>query len=131
MARIAGIDLPKNKRTEIGLTYIFGIGRSLSRQILTRAEVSFDTKVKDLTDEEIAHLRDIIDKNHKVEGDLRREIANNIKRLMDIGSYRGLRHRKGLPVRGQRSRTNARTRKGPRRGIGAKKRKPATVGAGA
>ena len=131
VARIAGIDLPKNKRAEIGLTYVFGIGRSLSRQILSRSGVNFDTKVKDLTDEEIAHLRGIIEKDYKVEGDLRREVANNIKRLMDIGSYRGLRHRKGLPVRGQRSRTNARTRKGPRRGVGAKKRKTATVGAGA
>ncbi len=129
VARIAGVDLPKNKRVEIGLTYIFGIGRSLSRQILNRAEVKFDTKIKDLTDDEVAHLRGIIEKDCKVEGDLRRDISNNIKRLMDIGSYRGLRHRKGLPLRGQRTRTNARTRKGPRRGVGMKKKKTATAGA--
>ena len=129
MARIAGVDLPKNKRVEIGLTYVFGIGRSLSRKILNRAKVNFDTKINDLTDDEVAHLRGIIEKDCKVEGDLRRDISNNIKRLMDIGSYRGLRHRKGLPLRGQRTRTNARTRKGPRRGVGMKKKKTAAAGA--
>ncbi len=129
MARIAGIDLPKNKRVEIGLTYIFGIGRPLSRKIVGRAGVNLDTKIKDLTDDEVARLREIIEKDCKVEGDLRREISNNIKRLMDIGSYRGLRHRKGLPVRGQRTRTNARIRKGPRKGVGMRKKKTTGVGA--
>lgn len=121
MARIAGVDLPKNKRMEIALTYIYGIGRSKARQILAEAGVSFDRKTDDLTDEEISTIRDIIDKKHKVEGDLRREVAMSIKRLMDMGCYRGLRHRKGLPVRGQRTHTNARTRKGPRRAIGRRK----------
>jgi len=123
VARIAGIDLPKNKRVEIGLTYIYGIGRSSSRKILQQAGINFDTKVKDLTDEEVTALRNIIEKEYKVEGDLRREVSNAIKRLMDIGSYRGLRHRRGLPVRGQRTHTNARTRKGPRPAIGIKKKK--------
>lgn len=117
MARIAGIDLPKNKRIEIGLTYIYGIGRSLSNKILEASGVAPDIKVKDLKEEEIKLLRDEIQK-YKVEGDLKREIAGNIKRLMDINSYRGIRHKKGLPVRGQRTKTNARTRKGPRKTVG-------------
>ena len=121
MARIAGVDLPKEKRIEIGLTYIFGIGRTASNQILKKAEISPDTRVKDLVDSEINKLREIIDKEHKVEGDLRREIALNIKRLIEIGCYRGRRHRMGLPVRGQRTKTNARTRKGPKRTVGKKK----------
>ena len=124
MARIAGVDLPRNKRVEIGLTYIFGIGRAASNKILEQAGVSKETRVRDLTEEEISHLREAIDKTHKVEGDLRREISNAINRLIDIGSYRGMRHRRGLPVRGQRTSTNARTRKGPRRfSVGAKKKK--------
>lgn len=122
MARIAGVDLPKNKRMEIALTYIYGIGRSKSREILDKAGVSMDTKTDSLADSEITAIRNIIDKEHKVEGDLRREVSMSIKRLMDIGAYRGLRHRKGLPVRGQRTSTNARTRKGPRRAIAAKKK---------
>ncbi len=122
MARIAGVDLPKNKRMEIALTYIYGIGQSKARDILTKASVDFNTRTDDLADSEITAIRNIIDKEHKVEGDLRREIAMSIKRLMDIGAYRGLRHRKGLPVRGQRTSTNARTRKGPRRAIAAKKK---------
>lgn len=122
MARIAGVDLPKNKRMEIALTYIYGIGRSKAQEILKKAGVSFDKKTDDLEDGEIAAIRSIIDKEHKVEGDLRREVAMSIKRLIDIGTYRGLRHRKGLPVRGQRTHTNARTRKGPRRAIGSKKK---------
>jgi small subunit ribosomal protein S13 len=122
VARIAGVDLPKNKRMEVALTYIFGIGRSKAREILKDAGVSFDTKTDNLADSEITSLRTIIDKEHKVEGDLRREISMSIKRLMDIGTYRGLRHRKGLPVRGQRTSTNARTRKGPRRSIAGKKK---------
>ena len=113
MARIAGVDLPREKRIEIGLTYIYGIGRTLSNEILVEAGVNPDTRVKDLTDDQISKLRDCIEKNHKVEGDLRREVALNIKRLMEIGSYRGSRHKKNLPVRGQRTKTNARTRKGP------------------
>ncbi|MDO8685797.1 MAG: 30S ribosomal protein S13 [Clostridiales bacterium] len=113
MARIAGVDLPREKRVEIGLTYIFGIGRTKSNEILSRTGVSPDTRIRDLTDDEISKLREIIDKDFKVEGDLRREIALNIKRLIEIGSYRGRRHRLGLPVRGQRTKTNARTRKGP------------------
>ncbi|MCF6097641.1 MAG: small subunit ribosomal protein [Tepidanaerobacteraceae bacterium] len=123
MARIAGVDLPKDKRVEIALTYIYGIGRSLSNKILKEAGVNPDTRVKDLTEKEISNLRDIIEKNYKVEGDLRREVAMNIKRLIEIGCYRGIRHRKGLPVRGQRTRTNARTRKGPRKTVGAKRSK--------
>ncbi len=122
MARIAGVDLPKNKRIEIALTYIYGIGRSKSLVILDKAGVSSDTKTDSLADSEIAAIRNIIDREIKVEGDLRREISMSIKRLMDIGAYRGLRHRKGLPTRGQRTSTNARTRKGPRRAIAAKKK---------
>ena len=115
MARISGIDLPKNKRIEIALTYIYGIGRALSNNILEKAGVAIDTKVKDLTDIQVNNIRQQIDSEFKVEGDLRREVQMNIKRLIDIGSYRGLRHKKGLPVRGQRTKTNARTRKGPRK----------------
>lgn len=122
MARIAGIDLPRDKRVEIGLTYIYGIGRSRSNEILAKAGVNPDTRVKDLTEDEISRLREIIDKEYKVEGDLRREVSLNIKRLMDIGCYRGLRHRRGLPVRGQRTRTNARTRKGPKKTVAKKKK---------
>ena len=122
MARIAGVDLPKNKRMEIALTYIYGIGRTKSSEILRNAGVSPDTKTDQLADSEITAIRNIIDKELKVEGDLRREISMSIKRLMDVGSYRGLRHRKGLPVRGQRTSTNARTRKGPRRSISGKKK---------
>ncbi|MBQ1954211.1 MAG: 30S ribosomal protein S13 [Clostridia bacterium] len=121
MARIAGVDLPREKRVEIGLTYIYGIGRKVSNDILKASGVNPDTRVKDLTDEEIAKLREEIDKNYRVEGDLRRDIALDIKRLIEIGSYRGSRHRKGLPVRGQRTKTNARTRKGPRKTIANKK----------
>ena len=117
MARIAGVDLPKDRRIEIALTYIYGIGRSTSQEILTEAKVDFSTRVNQLKEAEVVSIRDVIDRKHKVEGDLRREVAMNIKRLMDIGSYRGLRHRKGLPVRGQRTHTNARTRKGPRRAV--------------
>ncbi len=123
MARIAGVDLPRDKRVEISLTYIYGIGDSQSKKILTQAQVSPDTRVKDLTDDEIAKIREAIDKGFKVEGDLRREVSLNIKRLMEIGCYRGIRHRRGLPVRGQRTKTNARTRKGPARAIGGKKKK--------
>ena len=122
MARIAGIDLPKDKRVEIGLTYIYGIGRQTATTILKETGVNPDTRVKDLTEEDVAKLRDYIDKNCNVEGDLRREIALNIKRLVEIGCYRGTRHRKGLPVRGQRTKTNARTRKGPVKTIANKKK---------
>lgn len=122
MARISGIDIPRNKHIEIALTYIFGIGRSASQKILTEASVDFDTRTEKLTEPEIARIRAIIDKNHKVEGDLRREISMDIKRLMDLGCYRGLRHRKGLPVRGQRTKTNSRTRKGPARTVAGKKK---------
>ena len=122
MARIAGVDLPKNKRMEIALTYIYGIGRTKAREILEEASVALDTKTDDLVDEQVTAIRDIIDKGHKVEGDLRRDIGLSIKRLMDIGAYRGLRHRRGLPVRGQRTCTNARTRKGPRRAIGGRRK---------
>lgn len=122
MARIAGVDLPKNKRMEIALTYIYGIGRSKSKDILEKAGVSGDTKTDHLADAEITAIRNVIDRDHKVEGDLRRDISMSLKRLMDIGTYRGLRHRKGLPVRGQRTSTNARTRKGPRRSIAGKKK---------
>ncbi len=125
MARIAGVDLPRDKRAEVALTYIFGIGRSSSRRILAQSQVSPDRRVKDFTDVEVTRLREIIEREYKVEGDLRREVAVNIKRLMDIGCYRGLRHRKGLPVRGQRTHTNARTRKGPRRSVGARRKKAA------
>jgi small subunit ribosomal protein S13 len=124
MARIAGVDLPKNKRMEIALTYIYGIGQSASRKILQGAGVSFDTKSDNLSDDEVVKIRQIIDQGQKVEGDLRREISQNIKRHVDMGSYRGLRHRKGLPVRGQRTHTNARTRKGPRRTVAGKKPAP-------
>jgi len=122
VARIAGVDLPKNKRMEIALTYIYGIGRSKAREILQEAGVDFDRRTDDLADAEVTAIRNIIDKEHKVEGDLRREISMSIKRLMDVGTYRGLRHRKGLPVRGQRTHTNARTRKGPRRTIAGKRK---------
>ncbi|MEI6603072.1 MAG: 30S ribosomal protein S13 [Clostridia bacterium] len=122
MARIAGVDLPREKRVEIGLTYIFGIGRTRSNQILSKTGVNPDTRVKDLTDEEISKLRENIDNDQKVEGDLRREIALNIKRLIEIGCYRGRRHRLGLPVRGQRTKTNARTRKGPGKTVANKKK---------
>lgn len=123
MARISGVDLPREKRVEIGLTYIFGIGRKRSNEILSLAGINPDTRVKDLTEAEIGKLREVIDKNFKVEGDLRREISLNIKRLMEIGCYRGMRHRRGLPVRGQTTKNNARTRKGPKRAVGAKRKK--------
>ncbi|WZL72608.1 30S ribosomal protein S13 [Clostridiaceae bacterium 35-E11] len=123
MARIAGVDLPREKRVEIGLTYIYGIGRKTSNKILGKAGVNPDTRVRDLTEDEVGKLRQIIDEEHKVEGDLRREISLNIKRLQEIGSYRGIRHRKGLPVRGQKTKTNARTRKGPKKTVGRKKKK--------
>ena len=122
MARIAGVDLPREKRVEIGLTYIFGIGRTKSNEILAKTGVNPDTRVKDLTEEEIIKLREVIDKEYKVEGDLRRETALNIKRLMEINCYRGVRHKKNLPVRGQRTKTNARTRKGPRKLVAGKKK---------
>ena len=123
MARIAGVDLPREKRVEIGLTYIYGIGRTKSNEILKASGVNPDTRVKDLTEDEVVKIREIIDKNgYKVEGDLRRETALNIKRLMEIGCYRGLRHRKNLPVRGQRTKTTARTRKGPRKLVANKKK---------
>ena len=122
MARIAGVDLPREKRVEIGLTYIYGIGRTRSNKILAEAGVNPDTRVKDLTEDEVIKLREIIDKNYKVEGDLRRDIALDIKRLMEIGCYRGMRHKKNLPVRGQRTKTNARTRKGPRKLVAGKKK---------
>ena len=122
MARIAGIDLPKNKRIEIALTYIFGIGRTISQKLLVDSGVDFNTRTDNLTESEVARIREQIDKNVKVEGDLRRDISMNIKRLMDLGCYRGLRHRKGLPVRGQRTKTNARTRKGPARTVAGKKK---------
>lgn len=122
MARIAGVDIPNEKRVEIGLTYIYGIGRTRSNEILSRAGVNPDTRCKDLTETEVARVREVIDADFMVEGDLRREIAMNIKRLMDIGSYRGLRHRRGLPVNGQRTKTNARTRRGSRRTVAGKKR---------
>ncbi|NLK75356.1 MAG: 30S ribosomal protein S13 [Clostridiales bacterium] len=122
MARISGVDLPRDKRIEIGLTYIYGIGRVSSKRILAQANVNPDTRVRDLTDDEVARIRDVIDEIQTVEGDLRREIALNIKRLQEIGCYRGIRHRKGLPVRGQKTKTNARTRKGPRRTVANKKK---------
>ena len=123
MARIAGVDLPRNKRIEIALTYIFGIGRSSSQKILTDAGVDWNTKSDQLTEGQITSIRSVIDEKYKVEGDLRREVSVNIKRLMDLGLYRGLRHRRGLPVRGQRTSTNARTRKGPRRSVMSKRKK--------
>ncbi|MBO5148355.1 MAG: 30S ribosomal protein S13 [Clostridia bacterium] len=122
MARIAGVDLPREKRVEIGLTYIYGIGRSKSSEILAKTGINPDTRVRDLTDDEVGKLRDIIDKEYVVEGDVRREVSLNIKRLMEIGCYRGRRHKMGLPVRGQRTKTNARTRKGPARPIAGKKK---------
>jgi small subunit ribosomal protein S13 len=123
MARIAGIDLPREKRVEIGLTYIYGIGRSSSNVILRETGVNPDTRVKDLAEDEIARLRDVIARNYRVEGDLRREVSMNIKRLMEIGCYRGLRHRRGLPVHGQRTKTNARTRKGPKKTVAGRGRR--------
>lgn len=123
MARIAGIDLPKNKRIEVGLTYIYGIGRAASKKILEEAQIPLDTKTDQLTETQIAQIRKVVDGTVRVEGDLRREVSTSIKRLMDLGTYRGLRHRKSLPVRGQRTHTNARTRKGPRRTLAGKKKK--------
>jgi small subunit ribosomal protein S13 len=122
LARVAGVDLPRDKRVEVALTYIFGIGHSTSRKVVEKAKISPDTRVRDLTEEEVSRLRDVIEKNHKVEGYLRREIAQNIRRLIEISCYRGIRHRRGLPVRGQRTKTNARTRKGPRKGVGIRKK---------
>ena len=122
MARIAGVDLPRERRVEIGLTYVYGIGHSSAVRILNEAGVSLDTRVRDLTDEEVSRIRDVIDRTQTVEGDLRREIALNIKRLIEIGCYRGIRHRRGLPVRGQKTKTNARTRKGPRKTVANKKK---------
>ena len=122
MARIAGVDLPREKRVEVGLTYVYGIGHSSAVRILKEAGVDLDTRVRDLTDEEVARIREVIDRTQTVEGDLRREIALNIKRLIEIGCYRGIRHRKGLPVRGQKTKTNARTRQGPRKTVANKKK---------
>lgn len=122
MARISGVDLPRDKRVEIGLTYIYGIGRASATRILAEAKVNPDTRCKDLTDEEVGRIRDVIDASQMVEGDLRREVAMNIKRLQEIGCYRGIRHRKGLPVRGQKTKTNARTCKGPRKTVANKKK---------
>jgi small subunit ribosomal protein S13 len=122
MARIAGVDIPREKRLEISLTYIYGIGRTTARTCALATDISPDTRVRDLTDEEVAKLRTFIDQNFKVEGDLRREVSQNIKRKIEIGSYEGIRHRRGLPVRGQRTRTNARTRKGPKKTVAGKKR---------
>jgi small subunit ribosomal protein S13 len=123
VARIAGIDIPREKRVEVSLTYIFGIGLPTSQKILAQANVNPDTRVRDLTDEQVGRLREIIDRRHKVEGDLRREVAMNIKRLQEIGSYRGLRHRRNLPARGQRTKTNARQRRGPRKTVGVRRKK--------
>lgn len=122
MARIAGIDLPRNKRIEIALTYVFGVGRSLSQDVLQKAGVDPNTRTDDLTDAEVGKIREVIDGGYQVEGDLRRVVSTNIKRLMDLGCYRGLRHRRGLPVRGQKTKTNARTRKGPRKTVAGKKK---------
>ncbi|KPV57107.1 MULTISPECIES: 30S ribosomal protein S13 [Paenibacillus] len=122
MARIAGVDLPRDKRVVIALTYIFGIGNTTAQKIVAQTGINADTRVRDLTEDEVSKIRDVIDKTLKVEGDLRREIALNIKRLIEIGCYRGVRHRRGLPVRGQRTKTNARTRKGPRRTVANKKK---------
>jgi len=122
MARIAGVDLPRDKRVEVGLTYIYGIGRSTSREILSITGINPDTRVRDLTEAEIVRLREVIDRNYQVEGDLRREVAMNIKRLQEIGCYRGLRHRRNLPVYGQRTRTNARTKRGPRKTVPGRRR---------
>ena len=127
MARISGVDLPRDKQVQIGLTYIFGIGRSSAIKISKAAGVNPEKRVKDLKEDEIIHLREIIERDYKVEGELRKEVSMNIKRLMDTGTYRGLRHRKGLPLRGQRTKTNARTRKGPRRAIGVRPKKEATA----
>jgi len=123
MARIAGVDLPRNKRVEIGLTYIYGIGRSTSNNILAQASVNADIRVKDLSEAEVNRLREVIERNYRVEGDLRREVNMNIKRLMEIGTYRGLRHRRNLPVRGQRTRTNARTKRGPKKTVAGRGRR--------
>ena len=123
MARISGIDIPREKRVEISLTYIFGIGLPTSKKILAQANINHDTRVRDLTEDQVNRLREIIDRRYKVEGDLRRETALNIKRLQDIGSYRGLRHRRNLPVRGQRTKTNARQRRGPKRTVGVRRKK--------
>jgi small subunit ribosomal protein S13 len=123
MARIAGVNIPPQKRVEIGLTYIYGVGRSVSNRILSQLSISPDTKVRDLTEEEIVRLRETIDREVTVEGDLRRERTQNVKRLMDIGCYRGIRHRRGMPVDGQRTKTNARTRKGPKKTVGARRKK--------
>ena len=123
MARIAGIDIPREKRVEIALTYIYGLGLPTSQKILAQANVNPDTRVRDLTEEQVNRLREIIDRRHKVEGDLRREVAMNIKRLQEIGSYRGLRHRRNLPARGQRTKTNARQRRGPKRTVGVRRKK--------
>lgn len=122
MARIAGVDLPRDKRVLVGLTYIYGVGNTTSKQLLERTGISEDTRVRDLTDDEVARLREVLEREMLIEGDLRRDVNMSIKRLMDIGCYRGLRHRRGLPARGQRTKTNARTRKGPKQGIGSKKR---------
>jgi small subunit ribosomal protein S13 len=124
MARVAGVDLPPNKRAQIGLTYIYGIGRSRATSILNEAQVSVDTRIRDLSEDELGRIRSILDGQGEIEGDLRKRVQMDIKRLMDIGAYRGLRHRRGLPVRGQRTHTNARTRKGPRRATIAKKKAP-------
>jgi small subunit ribosomal protein S13 len=123
MARIAGVDIPREKRVEIALTYIFGIGLPTSQKLLAQANINPDTRVRDLTEDQVGRLRDIIDRRHKVEGDLRREVALNIKRLQEIGSYRGLRHRRNLPLRGQRTKTNARQRRGPKKTVGVRRKK--------
>jgi len=123
MARIAGIDIPREKRVEVALTYIYGIGLSTSQRILKQTSINPDTRVRDLTDDQVNRLREVIDRSYKVEGDLRREVALNIKRLIEIGSYRGTRHRRNLPVRGQRTKTNARARRGPKKTVGARKKK--------
>ncbi len=123
MARIAGVDIPREKRVEVALTYIYGIGLSTSQKILKQTSINPDTRVRDLTDDQVNRLREVIDRSYKVEGDLRREVALNIKRLIEIGSYRGLRHRRNLPVRGQRTKTNARARRGPKKTVGARKKK--------
>jgi len=123
MARIAGVDIPREKRVEIALTYIYGIGLSSSQKILKQTSINPDTRVRDLTEDQVNRLREVIDRTHKVEGDLRREVALNIKRLIEIGSYRGMRHRRNLPVRGQRTKTNARARRGPKKTVGARKKK--------
>lgn len=124
MARVAGVDLPPNKRSQIGLTYIYGVGKSRATNVLTQADIDINTKIKDLTEDELTQIRAILDEQGNIEGDLRKRIQMDVKRLMDIGCYRGLRHRRGLPVRGQRTSTNARTRKGPRRAAVAKKKAP-------